>query len=245
MLPFSYAGTALPVREDLPATHRWAWRRLAQPGTWWTGRERVAIAAEVRQAAHCSYCRARKVALSPDAVAGAHESLGALPDAVVEVIHRVVTDPARLSRSWYEKMRADGVTDAHYVGTIGVIVTVVSIDSFHRGLGVPPEPLPEPLAGEPSRRRPPAAKLDQAWLPMIAEGQATGPEAGIFMRRRNPNVLRALSLVPDEVRGLRELSAAHYLSLEQLMNLRAGRSLRRTQIELIAGRVSALNECFY
>ncbi len=245
MAPFSYADAALPVREDLPATHRRAWRRLAQPGTWWSGRERVAIAAEVRQAARCSYCRARKVALSPDAVAGAHESLGALPEAVVEVIHRVVTDPARLSRSWYEQVRADGVTDAQYVETIGVIVTVVSIDSFHRGLGVPPEPLPEPLAGEPSRRRPPAAKLDRACLPMIAEGQAMGPEARIFMRRRNPNVLRALSLVPDEVRGLRELSAAQYLPLEQLMNLRAGRSLRRMQIELIAGRVSALNECFY
>jgi len=242
---FSYAGAVLPVREDLPATHRRAWRRLAEPGTWWSGRQRVAIAAEVRRAARCGYCRARKVALSPDAVEGTHQSLGALPEAVVEVIHRVVTDPARLSRSWYEKLRADGVTDAHYVETIGVIVTVVSIDSFHRGLGVPPEPLPEPLAGEPSRRRPPAAKLDQAWVPMLAEGQATDPEARTFMRRRNPNVLRALSLVPDEVRGLRELSAAQYLPLEQLLNLRAGRSLRRVQMELIAGRVSALNECFY
>ena len=46
MPPFSYAGAALPVREDLPATHRRAWRRLAEPGTWWSGRERVAIAAE-------------------------------------------------------------------------------------------------------------------------------------------------------------------------------------------------------
>ncbi len=106
MPPFSYAGAALPVREDLPATHRQAWRRLAQPGTWWTGRERVAIATEVRQAAHCSYCRARKVALSPDAVEGVHESLGALPEAVVEVIHRVVTDPARLSRSSLSRARS-------------------------------------------------------------------------------------------------------------------------------------------
>ena len=119
------------------------------------------------------------------------------------------------------------MTDAHYVETISVIVTVVSIDSFHRGLCVPPEPLPEPLAGEPSRRRPPAAKLDQAWVPRLAEGPATGPEARLFMRRRNPNVLRALSLVPDEVRGLRELSAAQSLPLEQLLNLRAGRLLRR------------------
>ncbi len=242
---FSYADAPVPVREDIPATHQRAWRRLAEPGTWWTGRERLAIAAEVRQAKRCSYCRQRKAALTPSAVEGEHERLGVLSDAVVELIHRVVADPARLSRSWYEKLRADGLADTEYVETLGVIVTLVSIDGFHRGLGVRLEPLPEPLPGEPSRRRPPSAKLEQAWLPMIAEGQATGPEARIFMRRRNPNVLRALSLVPDEVRGLRELSAAHYLPLEQLMNFRAGRSLNRMQMELIAGRVSALNECFY
>jgi hypothetical protein len=47
------------------------------------------------------------------------------------------------------------------------------------------------------------------------------------------------------VRTLKDLSAAHYLSPEKMVDLTAGRSLDRSQMELIAGRVSALNECFY
>ena len=245
MNEFKYAAARVPVREDIPNAQRRAWQRLAEPGTWWTGRERVAIAAEVRQARCCALCAERKAALSPDAVEGQHESLGILSETAVEVIHRVTTDPARLSRSWYEQHGATGLGDAPYVELIGTVVMLISIDEFHRGLGVPVEPLPEPVTGEPTRRRPPGAQPEQAWVPMIAESRATGTEADLYVRGRNANVLRALSLVPDEVRGLRDLSAAHYLPVEQLFDLRAGRSLERAQMELIAGRVSALNECFY
>jgi hypothetical protein len=60
------------------------------------------------------------------------------------------------------------------------------------------------------------------------------------------NVLKALSLVPDALRQLQELSAAHYLPLQEMMHFDTKlRALSRAQIELVAGRVSALNECFY
>jgi hypothetical protein len=52
-----------PVREDLVLAHRQAWARLAEPGTWWDGRERGAIAAEARAAAYCAFCRKRREAL--------------------------------------------------------------------------------------------------------------------------------------------------------------------------------------
>lgn len=245
MIEISYAGAPVPVRDDLPAAHGRQWRRLAEPGAWWTGPERVAIAAEVRNAAHCALCKERKAALSPHTVEGEHQSLGALSDAAIDVIHRVVTDPGRLSKRWFEKSCAAGLSDGQYVELIGVVVTAVSIDSFCRGLGVPLHPLPEPLPGDPSRYRPPAARLEGAWVPMIPAGSATGEESDLWTRGRTGNVIRALSLVPDEVRGLKDLSEAHYLSPEQMMDLRRGRTLDREQIELVAGRVSALRECFY
>ena len=62
---------------------------------------------------------------------------------------------------------------------------------------------------------------------------------------RTGNVIKVLSLVPDEVRGLLRLSVAHYLSPQKIMSIKSGRSITRAQIELVAGRVSALNECFY
>ena len=62
--------------------------RIGRPGTWWTGADRVAIAAETRHVVRCELCVARREALSPAMVAGDHSSLGTLPAAAVEAIHR-------------------------------------------------------------------------------------------------------------------------------------------------------------
>ena len=81
---------------------------------------------------------------------------------------------------------------------------------------------------------------------MIAPGDAAGPEADLYGGADFvPNIVRALSAVPDEVRVLRQLSQTHYLPLGGLRDPSARRSLDRMQIELVAARVSALNECFY
>jgi hypothetical protein len=245
MSELAYTHAPVPVRDDLVRAHERAWQRLAEPGTWWTGSERIAISAEVRNAPRCLLCKERKAAVSPLAVEGRHDSLGALPETAVDVIHRVVVDPGRLSRTWFEKVLAGGLSDAQYVEIIGVVVTLVSIDSLCRGLGIPPHPLPEPVLGEPSRRRPAGARREGAWVPMIAHGRGEGADADLYDGKRTGNVIRALSLVHDEVRALKDLSAAHYLPFDKMMDLRVGRTLDRAQIELIAGRVSALNECFY
>ena len=55
----------LPIRENLKREMDLAWTRLASAGTWWTGAERLAIAAEARHALTCDLCRQRKKALSP------------------------------------------------------------------------------------------------------------------------------------------------------------------------------------
>jgi hypothetical protein len=241
-----YERAPVSVREDLTEAHRRAWERLARPGSWWTGSERVAIAVEVRGSADCALCRERAQALSPNAVDGEHTSLGVLPASAVDVVHRVTRDPGRLSRAWFERVQAAGLSDGHYVELIGVVVGVVSIDSFCRGLGAPLHPLPRPLEGEPTRYRPASAVLEDAWVPMIPSGKAQGPEQGLFgPGRRTGNVIRALSLVPDAVRQLLDMSAAHYMAPQEMMDLTAGRTIDRLQIELVAGRVSALRECFY
>ncbi len=244
MTAFAYAGLSLPIPDAMSDAHRRAWDRLAAPGVWWTGAEKVAIAAEVRAARTCGLCQQRKAALSPHAVAGEHAASGALPAAAVEAAHRIATDPGRLTRAWYEKTLAAGLSDAHYVELLGVVITLVNLDALHRGLGVAPEPLPAPRAGEPSRVRPPAA-LEGAWVPLLALDSAEG-RALFEGRPRVPNVARALSLVPDAVRQMRELSDVHYLPIDDVIDPRARmRALSRPQMELIAGRVSALNECFY
>ncbi len=171
MTTISYDRAPVPVRKDLPEAHRRAWSRLASAGTWWTGAERVAIAQEVRNAAHCPLCSERKEVRSPQAVQGEHASLGQLSAAAVEAVHQITNDPRRLTRTWFEKCQADGLGDTHYVELVGVVVTVVSIDAFCRGLGVSPHPLPEPLAqladgtGEiVLQRRGPNRSGNEGWL---------------------------------------------------------------------------------
>ena len=234
MTQISYAAATVPVRADLTAAHEHLWQNLAEPGTWWTGAERVAIAADVRAAWTCGLCTGRKAALSPSAITGRHETNGVLPSPVVDMIHRITTDPGRLTKDWYEQLAAAGVEDTHYVEALGVVVRTVSIDSFCRGLGLPPHPLPAPVPGEPSRRRPSQAQMDIGWVPMVASGQETGPDADIYWGRPAGNVIRAMSLVPDEVRAsLHILIPAQYIdpTLGIDPTYSGGRAISRTQME--------------
>jgi hypothetical protein len=246
MPDISYHTALVPVRDDFAAAHARFWTRLAAPGAWWTGAERVAIAAEVRHARHCVLCQTRQQALTPAAVTGPHDHLGVLPDAAVDVIHRVVTDPGRLSRKWYQATIDAGLSAEQYVELLGTLVATVSIDSFCRGIGVPLHPLPVPQPGAPSQYRPPGAVQEDAWVPMIPVERAIGAEADLYGGQAVGNVIRAMSLVPDEVRTLCDLSAAHYLPMGQVRDPSATMgTLSRMQMELIAGRVSALRQCFY
>jgi hypothetical protein len=165
----------------------------------------------------------------------------------VDAVHRITTDAGGLTQSFVTASAEQGVSDAAYVELLGVVVTVLSIDRFHQGLGVALEPLPEPEPGEPSRYRPPGAKPSAAFVPMISGRDATGAEADLYAGLPiAPNVLSALSLVPDEVRQLDDLSSAHYLPNQEMIRFDTRlRAISRAQIELLAGRVSALNECFY
>jgi hypothetical protein len=244
MQPFDYGATA--VRDDIRAAHGRLWEHLRAPGTWWTGAERVAIAAEARQADDCTLCAARKTALSPAAVAGQHAGAGMLPANVVEVVHRVRTDPARLSRPWFDGVTGGGLAVPAYVEVVAIVTMVTGIDYFARALGVALFPLPEPLPGAPSRYTPASATPGTAWVPMISPEDAAGPEADLYPPAAMiPNIVRALSAVPAEARVLQMLSASHYLPIEQILDPTARRALDRPHMELVAARVSALNQCFY
>ena len=126
----------ISVRNDLRAAYQKAWTVLAEPGTWWTGRERIAIASEVRLAEHCSFCKERKAALSPFAVKGQHQSDGILSAAAVELIHRITTDPQRIAKSMFEQALEAGITRQQYVELLGVVTTVVGVDTFCKATGL-------------------------------------------------------------------------------------------------------------
>lgn len=247
-MAFEFDGVEPAIREDLREAFRYAWDAIATAGSWWSGEQRVAIADESRRALDCASCRQRKDALSPETPQGDHESGGVLPAVAVDAVHRITTDPGRLSPRFYAKVVGEGaLTDGQYVELLGVLVGVISIDSFHFGMGLPLEPLPQPRPGAPSGYRPTAAVAGEAWVPMLPPSAAEGAESDLWRPGRTANVIRAMSLVPDAVRLLKRLSRAMYLppKLVATPGARGTLVLERIQTELVAGRVSALNECFY
>ena len=241
-----YPDAPAPIRADLLAAHARARAWIARPGCWLTGAERVAIAAEVRLAPDCRLCRARREALSPDAVTGRHDDAGALPPALVEVVHRMVTDPARLTRRWYEARLAEGLEETRYVEAVGVAAVALSLDSFARAMGLAPRPLPAPEPGEPSRYRPASARMEAAWVPLIVPGEESGPEADIYEGLGGPYIHRALTLAPDAKRAFFDLAETQYLPGRLMRDFGVEyRAISHAQMEFLAARISALNQCLY
>ena len=246
---FAYADSPYPIRADLREAHAAAWESLRQPGTWWTGAERVALAAQVRAAHGCELCAERKQALSPYAVPRDHAEDPLLPPAAVDAVHRLVTDPTRISRKLVDDTLAAGLHHGHYVELLSIVISLESIDRIHRALALALEPLPKPEPGAPSERRPEKAEIDVGWVPMLTLAKTKGtPEEDLFGDLpMAPNVIRALSLVPNAVRELRVLNDGHYMHERDVgnPNSNGGRALARRYIELVGARTSALNECFY
>ena len=242
----SYDPRTLPVRPGLARECERAWERLASPGTWWSGAERLAIAAEARHAQSCGLCRRRKDALSPYGMEGAHDTLGRLSAPTVEIVHRIATDAGRLTRKWLASMLETGVTEEHYVEAVGVIAVVVALDTFDLALGLPQRDLPPARDGEPTRLRPSRARRDSAWVSTVEPGQVAPGELDAFAVHGTKNIHRALSLVPQEVFNFFDLDIELYMKDFEIRDFtREYRAITHAQIELLAGRVSVLNGCYY
>jgi hypothetical protein len=248
MPTIDYSDAQYPIRSNFAESHARYWKKLAAPGTWFGGAQRIAIAKEVRLAQSCSLCKQRKAALSPYQVDGSHERTGELSDTIVEVIHRIVTDSARVTKTWYDGIIQQGLTPEEYIEILGTLVDVFSIDEFCRALDIPLNALPEAEAGEPSKYRPKniVEDGDGSWVPILPNIVDDGPESDLWDGRTG-YVIRALSLVPNEVRQMLDLLHVHYIDNRQIWNVKDAprETLTRGQMEVVAARVSAFSGCFY
>ena len=199
-----------------------------------------------RHAPDCELCQLQNAALSPSAVEGTHDSVTDLPPAYVEIIHRVIIDPTRLSKYWFECVIASGLAETVYVEIVAVIGIVHSVDVFCRTLDISALALPAPASGQPTRIWPVGAKHLDHWVATLAPEDLTPGDADIYAVSNAANIYRALSLVPYEVRTSRDLDEHLYLPANDIFDLETDyRAISHAQIELIAGRVSANNQCLY
>ena len=231
-----------------------AWAELGRVGGWFDGASRVAIAEAARAAVHCDFCHDRKAALSPYAVAGEHaeaETAGGanaakLPAALIDAVHRIATDPGRLSQAWHDALLDAGLVSEELVEATAVVGLVRISDSLSRALGQPIRKLPAAEKGEPKRRAVAGTTLERGWVPMVDPKKAEGLVAAMYQGVESAagfvfNVARALTSVPE---ALRDFFAAFFPNYSTHGPVREG-GLNRTQVELLASTTSAWNDCFY
>jgi alkylhydroperoxidase family enzyme len=223
-----------------------AWATLAAPGGWFTGAERVALAAEVRTARGCALCAERKAALSPYSVGGEHPGAAGLSSSVLEAAHRISTDPGRLSQRWYQQTLDSGLRPEEVVEITGIAGVVTIADTLAAALGNPLRPLPGPRPGEPARALVPGTEVSGGWVPMVHPDRAEGPVKDMYAMVRGSagfvfNVARALTAVPVALVGFFRAFSPNYNTHGEVPD----GGLIRPQVELLAATTSALNDCFY
>jgi hypothetical protein len=209
------------VRDDLLDAHRLSLVHVASPGARLTAARRVQIA-EVARDAYLT------VEPSPPWV----RPFG---DPALDVAYRLARHAGTITEQWYEQIITDGIHPLEWVEIVGVVIATVPPIAFARAAGLALPGLPPPTAGAPTGRE--AVELAPAllnWVPVAAPADQVA------------SVVQALTALPDEWDNLWRLAAAQYMSDRQMEDPLWNRgTLSRPQMELVAGRLSRIRECFF
>ena len=222
MASFTFSDASATVTDEIAQSQRDAWAQLGQPGTWWTSTERLAIAARTR--------RAFGQRATPPWSRDLPLEQAGLSSEAVAVVDQLALDAGKIDSAWASDAIAK-LGDGHYVELIAVVAVVVMVDIHAAANGTELEPFPNPGPGEPTGGRPDGLGDIGAHVPVLDPF----PFA---------NVARALSLVPDANALFRLVSVPTY-SAPGFADLAWDTPLSRPQVELVASRVAAMNECFY
>jgi hypothetical protein len=141
----------------------------------------------------------------------------------------VAHEAASITARTVDDLESSGLPRERYVEIVGVVSRVAAIDTYERGVGRTPRALPPARPGEPSRSVVTAARRRAGWVPTVG---AIGPPS-------------ALTAVPAEAAAQEALHGVLYLSYADMADQRAERGLTRAQMELVAARVSWLNDCVF
>ncbi len=236
-----YDDVRYSLSAEVIERHAEAWRAIGAPGPFWSGGARVRMVAEARAAMTCELCAQRKAALSPFAVEGEHDPADGptgfdLPPALIDMIHRLRTDPGRYTRTVFDNVLAAGLSREQYIETVGVVNASVIVDTMHASLGLPLPELPTPEAGGPTGQPAPDVVDGGAWVPLTRADDRTATVTGL---PGAPNIARSMGCVPAAVALFFTAFRGHYALRDIPL------AVSQPQAEFIASRVSALNQCFY
>jgi hypothetical protein len=226
-------GIDVTVRDDLAEAHRLAWEHIASPGSSWTGAQRVELAETTMLALAdpdplppwVGVTSSGRLAPEPPAPAAAHD-----------FAYRLARHAGTITRDVYDSVRAD-IGELPFVEVCAIVSTVAAVWHFCRNVGIPVPPLPAPVPGEPTGRRPEElAEARLNWVPVAAPADQVAA------------VVQAYTAVPDEYDNTWRMADAQYMPEPEMVDPAWSRrqgGLSRAQMELVAARVTKLRDCFY
>jgi len=184
--------------------------------------------------------------LSPYTINGTHEASDGLCADAIETIHRLTTDASRCTENWVADITSGELSDEQYIEIVSIVATISGLDTFDQALGRNIRELPRPVTGNPTRQRPSGAVKDIAWVATLSPETVGEDEPNPFPLHGSIHIHRAMSLVPQEVINFFDLDVELYLKDHEIRDFEHEfREISHAQIELIAGRASAINGCYY
>jgi hypothetical protein len=124
------------------------WHRLANAGTWFSGKDRVAIANIVRQSQ-----------------AGQQITTTGVPAIIIEAATKVAINAHTIDQAWIEHCQDKGLGSLPMVELTALVSQLSAIDTYTVGIGNPLRELPDPVPGEPSKEKVKGARIMRGWLP--------------------------------------------------------------------------------
>ena len=217
------------VSENLLDAFNSCWKRIAEPGEWWNGKERIAILEEVRK----DRDEGHPIVRAPLA------DLSNTPSPVIsplvcEIIRKVTSNAHEIDDKW-AKEAIGRIGEGKYSELVSLVVNILPIDIFCLLLGRPVVSLPVPKNGKPGESIPDGLADGGAFVPWRTENWV------------GPNVARALSFVEKENAIRMKLVESMYAGSDKFISMiwDDTEPLDRSQVEIIAARTSSINECFY
>lgn len=131
------------------------WDRLAAPGTWLDGHQRVSVAAQARSADH----------------SGAVDT-PTLTDPMVAAARQLSAAAMSTRAEWVQGLYDAGLDPLEYVEILGIVARLSAVDTYLRGIGAAERQLPAPQPGEPTRQVAVGAGFNGGWAPTVGEAGA-------------------------------------------------------------------------
>ena len=214
------------VSSEIIESFQIVWDNLGKPGGWWSGGERIEIAEEIRDSSSPSIAE-RIVDFSNYS----NEATSGITPFVRAVTRKVAYESSSIDKDIFDQIVAV-IGEDQYAEITAIASQLIPIYHLADTLGYDREQLPNAEPGAPSSERPDGLVEGVGFLP-------TFPTNGV------PHVAVSLSLAQADNARRMLLVRAMYSGKDFGEMIWTHRNLSRPQIELVAARTSAINECFY